>query len=199
MPSPPLRSPVFLTATTNLALKIHSLDVHVQVGDAAGGPPSASLFLFSLPIGQQNLAPNAQPGVCMFRLRMLLVDVEQRMLSQDASKRKDMSEVNKRNIKANMQAVTGKVRFFLRSSRACPCSGLQHETVLEGRLLRHFASTTPGPVRILLSYFILSYLRPPTCSLHSGLDSTNGACRRSILLPEEPPSLAATGTSSGQV
>ena len=38
-----------------------------------------------------------------------MADIELRLAAQDKSKRKDMSEVNKRNVKANMNAVTAKV------------------------------------------------------------------------------------------
>ena len=43
------------------------------------------------------------------RLTVRLLDIEQRLAAQNANKGKDMSEVNKRNIKANMKAVAGKV------------------------------------------------------------------------------------------
>lgn len=43
------------------------------------------------------------------RLLRQLADIELRLAAQDNSKRKDMSEVNKRNVKANMAAVTAKV------------------------------------------------------------------------------------------
>ncbi|KAK9861492.1 hypothetical protein WJX84_007851 [Apatococcus fuscideae] len=42
------------------------------------------------------------------RLLRQLADIELRLAAQDKSKRKDMSEVNKRNVKANMNAVTAK-------------------------------------------------------------------------------------------
>lgn len=45
----------------------------------------------------------------MCRLLRQLADIELRLAAQDNSKRKDMSEVNKRNVKANMKAVTAKV------------------------------------------------------------------------------------------
>ena len=69
-----------------------------------------SLFLFPLRLFCWLIWPcwrSKDGGAC--RLLRQLADIELRLAAQDNSKRNDMSEVNKRNVKANMKAVTAKV------------------------------------------------------------------------------------------